>query len=91
MLGATKLANILFAKQLQVVFDQEDVDALSISLNPGGVDTGESESLAHLAVCCTLGSKYRLNAELPTRPTQEYDAPERLDRIPDLQPPQAYR
>ncbi|KAG9025243.1 hypothetical protein FRB95_010383 [Tulasnella sp. JGI-2019a] len=38
--GTTKLANILFAKQLQRNFDQEKVNALAIALHPGSVDTG---------------------------------------------------
>ncbi|KAG8997605.1 hypothetical protein FRB94_003310 [Tulasnella sp. JGI-2019a] len=37
--GATKLANILFAKQLQQIFNDENVDALSVSLSPGAINT----------------------------------------------------
>jgi len=37
--GYSKLANILFAKQLQKKFDAEGVQAISVSLHPGGVKT----------------------------------------------------
>jgi len=37
----SKLANLLFAKQLQKVFDAEGVQAISISLNPGDVRTSK--------------------------------------------------
>ncbi|KAG8997604.1 hypothetical protein FRB94_003311 [Tulasnella sp. JGI-2019a] len=43
--GATKLANILFAKQLQRIFDDENVNAISISLHPGGVDTDFAQKM----------------------------------------------
>ncbi|KAG9007446.1 hypothetical protein FRB93_007861 [Tulasnella sp. JGI-2019a] len=36
--GTTKLANILFAKELQHVFDEQGTNALSITLHPGGVN-----------------------------------------------------
>lgn len=38
-LARSKLANILFAKQLQKEFDASSVPALAISINPGGVAT----------------------------------------------------
>ncbi|KAG8982499.1 hypothetical protein FRB93_008017 [Tulasnella sp. JGI-2019a] len=37
--GTTKLANVLFTKQLQKLFDAEGVDALSIAIHPGSVGT----------------------------------------------------
>ncbi|KAG8869584.1 hypothetical protein FRB97_000999 [Tulasnella sp. 331] len=37
--GRSKLANILFAKQLQRNFDDEHVNALSICVAPGSIDT----------------------------------------------------
>ena len=38
------MANILFAKQLQAIFDKDNIKALSISLHPGGVATGRTSS-----------------------------------------------
>jgi len=37
--GLSKLANVLFAKELQRRFDAENVQAISITLHPGGVAT----------------------------------------------------
>lgn len=42
--GLSKLANILFAKQLQNIFDLEGTQAITLSLHPGGIKTGMSES-----------------------------------------------
>ncbi|KZP30662.1 short-chain dehydrogenase [Athelia psychrophila] len=39
--GLSKLANILFAKELQKLFDAEGIQAVAVSVNPGGVKTGE--------------------------------------------------
>ncbi|KAG8883319.1 hypothetical protein FRB98_003165, partial [Tulasnella sp. 332] len=41
----TKLANILFAKQLQHVLDEQGINATSISLHPGGVSTDFIQSM----------------------------------------------
>jgi len=41
VIAMSKLANLLFAKQLQKVFDAEGVQAISISLNPGDVKTSK--------------------------------------------------
>ncbi|KAG9037158.1 hypothetical protein FRB95_006712 [Tulasnella sp. JGI-2019a] len=46
--GTTKLANILFAKELQRVLDRDGVDATSISLHPGGVNTGAVQNMRQL-------------------------------------------
>ncbi|KAG8878540.1 hypothetical protein FRB97_002409 [Tulasnella sp. 331] len=43
--GTTKLANILFAKELQRRFDLEGIDGVSISLHPGGVNTGAVQNM----------------------------------------------
>ncbi|KAG8880921.1 hypothetical protein FRB98_004681 [Tulasnella sp. 332] len=43
--ATTKTANILFAKELQRIFDQENVNAVSMSLSPGTVDTESFHSL----------------------------------------------
>ncbi|KAG8997606.1 hypothetical protein FRB93_014064 [Tulasnella sp. JGI-2019a] len=43
--GTTKLANLLFAKQLQLVFDQNNINALSIAINPGGINTESIQNL----------------------------------------------
>jgi hypothetical protein len=40
-IGLSKLANILFAKQLQKIFDVEGIQGISISLHPGGVKTSK--------------------------------------------------
>ena len=40
-IGLSKLANILFTTELQRRLDAENVPALSITLHPGGVSTGE--------------------------------------------------
>ncbi|KZP14456.1 short-chain dehydrogenase [Athelia psychrophila] len=37
--GLSKLANILFAKELQKLFDAEGIQAVAVSVNPGGVKT----------------------------------------------------
>ena len=37
----TKLANILFAKQLQKTFDQDGVPSVAMSLHPGRIVTGK--------------------------------------------------
>jgi hypothetical protein len=39
--GLSKLANILFTKEIQKRFDAEGIPAISISLHPGGVLTGK--------------------------------------------------
>jgi hypothetical protein len=44
MTGLGKLANILFTKELQKRFNAEGVPAISISLHPGEVKTGEAHS-----------------------------------------------
>lgn len=36
----SKLANLLFARQLQKKFDAEGINALAISIHPGEVKTG---------------------------------------------------
>jgi hypothetical protein len=38
--GLSKLANILFARQLQRTFDAEGIDAISMALHPGLIKTG---------------------------------------------------
>lgn len=39
--GYSKLANILFAKQLQKKMDADGINGVSIVLHPGGVKTSE--------------------------------------------------
>lgn len=38
--GLSKLANILFARQLQKNFDKANIDAISMALHPGLINTG---------------------------------------------------
>jgi len=40
-IAMSKLANLLFAKHLQKVFDTEGVRGIGISLNPGDVRTSK--------------------------------------------------
>jgi hypothetical protein len=39
--GLSKLANLLFAKQLQKIFNTEGIQVISVSLHPGGIRTGK--------------------------------------------------
>lgn len=48
--GMTKVANILFAKELQVKFDEQNIAATSITLHPGSVPTSEEASHLWLRV-----------------------------------------
>ncbi|KAG9027323.1 hypothetical protein FRB95_007868 [Tulasnella sp. JGI-2019a] len=52
--GTTKLANVLFDKELQRRFDEEGVSALSISIDPGAVAT-ENPKKSFLTIRPILG------------------------------------
>ncbi|KAG8887684.1 hypothetical protein FRB98_009194 [Tulasnella sp. 332] len=43
LIGTLKLANVLFAKELQRLFDEQGVNALSIAIPSGEVDTSGLE------------------------------------------------
>lgn len=54
--GLSKLANLLFAKQLQNIFDAEGINAISISLHPGGVKTGNVQPSHSSSIQATNGT-----------------------------------
>jgi hypothetical protein len=39
-IGLSKLANLLFAKQLHKVFNARNIEAIALSLHPGNIKTG---------------------------------------------------
>ncbi|KAG8858988.1 hypothetical protein FRB96_004808 [Tulasnella sp. 330] len=45
-LGVSKLANILFAKQLQRLLDDGGIDVVSLSLHPGALDSEGSQEMS---------------------------------------------
>ena len=60
IVGLSKLANLLFTRELQKRFDSADIAAVTVAVHPGGVRTGKPttplESIAFAADCATAGS-----------------------------------
>lgn len=58
--GLSKLANLLFTRELQKRFDSTGIAAVTVAIHPGGVRTGEPttplESVDFKADCPTAGS-----------------------------------